>query len=200
MEKRFGAFNGVFLPTFLTIIGVIFYLRFGWIVGNAGVHGTLAIVILAHIITISTSLSMASITTNMEVKGGGAYFLISRSLGLEIGGSIGIPLYLSQTISVALYVLGFIESLQLIFPDVNKVLLSICVTITIGIISILGANLAIKMQYGIFGIIVLSLITIFTSGSYSEGLTSVGSFEASGNFLVHICYFLSCCNRNPSWC
>ncbi|WP_037029212.1 amino acid permease [Psychrilyobacter atlanticus] len=189
MEKRFGTFNGVFLPTFLTIMGVIFYLRFGWIVGNAGILGTLGIVVLAHIITISTAFSMASITTNMEVKGGGAYFLISRSLGLEIGGSIGIPLYLSQVISVALYILGFIESVKLIFPDINTLLLSVGVTVIIGIISSIGADLAVKMQYGIFCLILLSLGTIITSGSYNYVPTSLGTYVESGNFWMTFAVF-----------
>ncbi len=189
MEKRFGTFNGVFLPTFLTIMGVIFYLRFGWIVGNAGILGTLGIVVLAHIITVSTAFSMASITTNMEVKGGGAYFLISRSLGLEIGGSIGIPLYLSQVISVALYILGFIESVKLIFPDVNTLLLSVGVTVIIGVISSIGADLAVKMQYGIFCLILLSLGTIVTSGSYEYVPTSLGTYAESGNFWMTFAVF-----------
>ncbi|MCS5420686.1 MULTISPECIES: amino acid permease [Psychrilyobacter] len=189
MEKRFGTFNGVFLPTFLTIIGVIFYLRFGWIVGNAGILGTLGIVVLAHIITISTAFSMASITTNMEVKGGGAYFLISRSLGLEIGGSIGIPLYLSQVISVSLYILGFIESVKLIFPDINTLLLSVGVTVIIGVISSIGADLAVKMQYGIFCLILLSLGTIVSSGSYDYVPRSFGTYVESGNFWMTFAVF-----------
>ncbi len=189
MKKRFGTFNGVFLPTFLTIIGVIFYLRFGWIVGNAGILGALGIVVLAHIITISTAFSMASITTNMEVKGGGAYFLISRSLGLEIGGSIGIPLYLSQVISVALYILGFIESVKFLFPDINTLILSIGVTVIIGVISSIGADLAIKMQYGIFCLILLSLGTIITSGNYDYVPRSLGTYAESGNFWMTFAVF-----------
>ena len=189
MEKRFGTFSGVFLPTFLTIIGVIFYLRFGWVVGNAGVLGALGIVVLAHVITVSTALSMASITTNMEVEGGGAYFLISRSLGLEIGGSIGIPLYLSQVISVALYVLGFIESVKLIFPDVNSTILSVVVTLIIGIVSAIGADLAVKMQYGIFALILMSLGTVLISGDYSQVPVALGSYADSGNFWMTFAVF-----------
>ena len=182
MEKRFGAFNGVFLPTFLTIIGVIFYLRFGWIVGNAGVMGTISIVVLAHVITIATALSMSSITTNMDVKGGGAYYLISRSLGLEIGGSIGIPLYLSQVISVALYILGFVESVKMIYPAVNDKFIALAVTVIIGIISAVGADLAVKTQYVVFSVIILSLGTIAISGNYDMVPVSLGSFSASGNY------------------
>lgn len=182
MEKRFGAFNGVFLPTFLTIIGVIFYLRFGWVVGNAGTVGTISIVILAHVITVSTALSMSSITTNMDVKGGGAYYLISRSLGLEIGGSIGVPLYLSQVISVALYILGFVESVKMIYPNINDKFIALAVTVVVGIISAIGADLAVKAQYAVFYIIILSLGSIALSGNYDMVPVSIGSFSSSGNY------------------
>jgi amino acid transporter len=182
LEKRFGAFNGVFLPTFLTVIGVIFYLRFGWVVGNAGIMGAVSIVILAHVITISTALSMSSITTNMDVKGGGAYYLISRSLGLEIGGSIGIPLYLSQVISVSLYILGFVESVKMIYPNINDKMTALAVTIVIGIISAIGADLAVKAQYLVFSVILLSLGSIAVSGNYDIVPVSIGSFSESGNY------------------
>ncbi len=177
--KKFGTFSGVFLPTFLTIIGVIFYLRLTWLVGNTGVLGALTIIVFAHLITISTSLSMTSITTNMKVEGGGAYYLISRSLGKEIGGSIGIPLYFSQVLSVSLYVLGFIESVQMIFPDANTKIVSIIVSLIVGIISVIGADLAIKAQYVVFAFILFSLFNIGIStnmdivpqmrGTFSEG-------------------------------
>ena len=83
------------------------YLRFGWVVGSVGLSGTLIIVTLSTSITFLTALSIAAIATNTPVKGGGAYFLISRSLGIEIGGAIGIPLFLAQAFSVALYIIGF---------------------------------------------------------------------------------------------
>ena len=95
-RKLFGTFGGVFTPTLLTILGVIMYLREGWVVGNAGLLGAWLIIVIAYVITTFTSLSMASITTNMRIGAGGAFSIISQSLGLEVGGSIGIPLYLAQ--------------------------------------------------------------------------------------------------------
>ena len=103
-KSKFGTFGGVFTPDVLTILGVIMYLRLGWVVGNAGFLGALAIILLAKIITICTALSMSSITTNIKIGAGGAYSIISKSLGLEAGGSIGIPFYISQTLSAALYI------------------------------------------------------------------------------------------------
>lgn len=205
MEKRFNSFNGVFLPTFLTIIGVIYFLRLGWVVGNAGLLGAISIIVLAHVITISTALSMASISTNMKVEGGGAYYMISRSLGLEIGGSIGIPLYLSQAISVSLYVIGFIESIKQIFPsffeksikislgfihtDLNTLIISLIITIIIGLISIIGADLAVKAQYFIFGILILAIINIVFSGNYDNEIVLVGNFSESKNYFQTFAIF-----------
>lgn len=116
-----GTFIGVYTPTVLTILGVILYLRMGWVVGNAGVWGSVGIVLLANAITAITALSLSALATNMRVGVGGAYYIISRSLGLELGGALGIPLYLSQALSVTLYAYGLAESLRIIWPAVGGV-------------------------------------------------------------------------------
>ena len=108
---RFGTFAGVFTPNVLTILGLILFLRIGWVVGQAGLTNALIIIGLANLISLLTGLSLSAVSTSMEVKAGGKYYMISRSLGLEIGGAIGIPLYLSQAISVAFYIIGFTEAL-----------------------------------------------------------------------------------------
>ena len=107
VKGRFGTFAGVFTPDVLTILGVIMYLRLGWVVGNAGLLGAVIIILLAKSVTICTGLSMSSITTNIKIGAGGAYSIISKSLGLEAGGSVGIPFYISQTLAAALYIVGF---------------------------------------------------------------------------------------------
>ena len=101
---RFGTFLGVFTPSVLTILGVMMYLRFGWVVGNAGLPLALLIVLMASSITFITGLSASAISTNMRVGVGGEYFMISRSLGLHLGGAIGIPLFMCRTLSLTLYV------------------------------------------------------------------------------------------------
>lgn len=117
--KRFGAFGGVFTPSILTILGVVMYLRLGWVVGNAGLAGALAIVLLAHLISVITGLSVSSIATNRTVGAGGAYFMISRSLGGPAGAAIGIPLFFAQALSIAFYVVGFTESLGVLSPGLD---------------------------------------------------------------------------------
>ena len=108
-SSKFGAFNGVFIPTFLSIIGVILFLRLGFIVGSAGILPTMGIILLAVSVTFATGLSLSSITTNIRIGSGGAYSIISKTLGLEIGGSVGIPLFFAQIFSVTLYLFGFME-------------------------------------------------------------------------------------------
>ena len=94
-----GTFGGVYTPSILTILGVIMYLRFGWVVGNVGLLGTLLIVTLSTAITFLTSLSICAIATDRVVRTGGAYYMISRSLGIETGGAVGIPLYFAHLLS-----------------------------------------------------------------------------------------------------
>ena len=105
---RFGTFGGVFTPSLLTILGVIMFLRFNTVVGYAGLWYSLAILAGAKVITLVTGLSIASIATNMRVKGGGAYYLISRSLGPEFGGVIAVFFFIAQAVAVTLYVFGLL--------------------------------------------------------------------------------------------
>lgn len=105
----------VFLASISTILGAILFLRFGYAVGHVGLWGTMMIIVIGHMVTIPTVLAVSEIATNRRVAGGGAYFIISRSFGTTIGGSIGIALYLSQAISVAFYLVAFAEAFQPIF-------------------------------------------------------------------------------------
>lgn len=145
------------------------YLRFGWVVGNVGLVGTIIIVVLSTAITFLTSLSIAAIATNAPVKAGGAYYMISRSLGVEIGGAVGIPLYLAQAFSVALYIIGFSESLNLVFPSLDVKVVGIITTLALGALTLFSTKATIKSQYIILAIILLSLLSLFF-GSPLENL------------------------------
>lgn len=156
-----GTFGGVFTPSILTILGVIMYLRFGWIVGNVGLLGTLLIVTLSTSITFLTALSVAAIATDQQVRAGGAYYMISRSLGVEAGGAIGIPLFIALALSVALYTVGFAESLVDVFPALNFKLVGVITTIGVGVLAMISAKVAIRAQYFIMFGIALSLLSLF---------------------------------------
>jgi len=159
--KKLGTFGGVYTPSILTILGVIMYLRFGWVVGNVGLLGTLIIVTLSTSITFLTALSISAIATDRVVRGGGAYYMISRSLGIESGGAVGIPLYFAQALSVALYTLGFAESLVNVFPQFNQLYVALVVTVLVAVVALASADAAIKVQYIIMGAIALSLLSFF---------------------------------------
>ncbi|WP_339923448.1 Na-K-Cl cotransporter [uncultured Cyclobacterium sp.] len=159
-STKLGTFGGVFTPSLLTILGVIMYLRFGWVVGNVGLIGTLLIVTLSTAITFLTSLSISAIATNAPVKGGGAYYLISRSLGAEIGGAVGIPLYLAQAFSVSLYVIGFSESIVAIFPALDIKWVGIITTLFLGALALFSTTATIKSQFFIMGLIAISLLSL----------------------------------------
>ena len=187
---KFGTFGGVFSPTVLTILGVIMYLRMGWVVGNAGLLGAVAIVLLAKSITIATGLSMASITTNIKIGAGGAYSIISKSLGLETGGSVGIPFYVSQTLSAALYVIGFTEGWLRIFPDHHPLLISLTTWAVLMVISYVSTQFAIRIQYVIMAIIALSLVSFFFMPARPLAeVPLIGTFEQGDFWLVFAIFF-----------
>ena len=181
-RRRFGTFGGVFTPTLLTILGVIMYLREGWVLGNAGILGGLLIILLAYGITICTGLSMSSITSNIRIGAGGAYAIISQSLGLEVGGSLGIPRYLSQALAITLYIFGFREAWSWVFPDHPTFLVDMAIFLTLWALAYKSADLAIRVQYLIMVVIAGSLVSIAVAafnGSMQYDLTGVGLW---GNF------------------
>lgn len=160
-QKRFSTFEGVFTPSLLSILGVIMYLRLGWVVGQTGLGRALLIILISNLITIATALSMSSVVTNIRIGTGGAYSIITKSLGVEAGGAIGLPLYLSQAISVAFYITGFTEIWLSVFPGHAAVMVSMIVWLALLVVSYISARLAFRLQYVIMAIILLSLVSIF---------------------------------------
>uniref|UniRef100_A0A8C1WIR4 Solute carrier family 12 member 5b n=1 Tax=Cyprinus carpio TaxID=7962 RepID=A0A8C1WIR4_CYPCA len=108
---RMGTLMGVYLPCMQNILGVILFLRMTWLVGAGGVLGTFIIVFMCCSTTMLTAISMSAIATNGVVPAGGSYYMISRSLGPEFGGAVGICFYLGTTFAGAMYILGCIEIL-----------------------------------------------------------------------------------------
>jgi len=186
-----GTFLGVFTPTTLTILGVILYLRFGWVLGNAGLVGTLAIVLLANLITFMTGLSLSALATSMRVGVGGAYFLISRTLGLELGGALGIPLYLSQTLSVTLYAYGLAESMRIIWPDAPVPLLAGLIVVLVVLLASRSTVLALKVQLPVMFCIVASLVAVTVGVWGADFQVEMGppSGEVPGFWVIFAVFF-----------
>lgn len=170
-----GTFKGVYVPSILTVLGVILYMRMGWVVGHTGLWGSILIITLASIITFITGLSISSTATNMEIKAGGIYYMVSRSFGIEAGTAIGFPLYLAQTLGISFYIAGFSESIVQLLPWMPAIPLSLFSLIAISALAYYSPELAIKTQVFIFIIIMISILAfVFGSPVSSEGL----SFEA----------------------
>jgi amino acid transporter len=174
----------VFMTAISTILGAILFLRFGWAVGNVGLLGTIGIIVIGHLITIPTALAVAEIATNQKVLGGGAYYIISRSFGFNIGAAIGIALYLSQAISVAFYIIAFGEAFEpvlnylssnniLNIPDKRFITLPVTVLISVLMLT-RGANMGMKFLYFVVALLFTSL-----------GFFFMGPGDASAPHAVH---------------
>jgi amino acid transporter len=161
----------VFTPSILTILGVILYLRAGWVVGNVGLLAALGIVVVANLITLATALSVSAVATNMEVGPGGAYYIVSRSLGIEIGVAIGLPLFLAQAFSITLYAYGLAESLQFVWPELPQTPVAAATVLIVGLLAARGAGLALKLQLPIMVAIGVSLIVLFIGVVLSDPQT-----------------------------
>ncbi|MCK5863268.1 MAG: amino acid permease, partial [Candidatus Hydrogenedentes bacterium] len=161
----FGTFKGVFTPSILTILGVIMYLRLGWVLGNMGLPLTLLIVTVSMSIMFLTAFSLSALATNMRVSVGGAYFILSRSLGIEAGASVGLPLFLAQAVGVSFYIAGFSESVVAVFPTLSETMVGVITLFVIAFLAFTSANLALKSQIPIMAVIGLSLISFFLGGT-----------------------------------
>ncbi|MGI9519127.1 MAG: amino acid permease, partial [Pirellulaceae bacterium] len=169
-----GTFGGVFTPCTLTILGVIMFLRYGQVVGQSGLWWALVIVAVSKLITTITTFSLSAIATNTKVEGGGAYFLISRSLGVEFGGAIGIIFFFAQAIAVAMYVIGFSEAF---FGTVSSAIplwiVASIVNILVFVCVYIGAGWTIKVQYFILGILGLSLLSFYVGAALDFKLSTL---------------------------
>ncbi|MCK5011937.1 MAG: amino acid permease, partial [Deltaproteobacteria bacterium] len=162
-----GTFGGVFTPSILTILGIILFLRLGYVVGSAGLMRALVIIGLANGISVLTSISLSAIATNLKVKSGGDYYLISRTLGLEFGGAIGIVLFLAQSVSIAFYCIGFGEAISVLVPDGSRWLPQIIAALAVSFLFIfawLGADWATRFQYVVMSLLIVALISFFAGG------------------------------------
>jgi solute carrier family 12 sodium/potassium/chloride transporter 2 len=187
----------VFLAAINTILGAVLFLRFGYAVGNVGLLGSLAIILIGHTVTLPTALAIAEIATNRRVEGGGEYFIISRSFGTTIGASIGIALYLSQAISVAFYMIAFAEAFRPLAPwfeslagvpfDVRMVSYPAVLALLVLMLT-RGANLGVKALWVVAGVLAVSLALFFLGrpldGAGAEGLSLLATVDGHDSFFL----------------
>ncbi len=180
-KRKFGTFAGVFTPSILTILGVIMYMRLGWVIGNAGLLGAIVIIVIAHVISVATGLSVSSVATDKKIGAGGIYYVLSRSMGIPIGGSIGIALFVGTAFSIALYLIGFAESFNAYFGfgiSINDLRLTGTIALlALSVLALISTSVALKTQFIILAAIAVSLISIFL-GSREFAPTTVNLFAA----------------------
>ena len=164
---QLGTFAGVFTPSILTILGIILFLRLGYVTGSAGLMRAFMIIALANTISVLTTFSLSAISTNLKVKGGGDYYVISRTLGLEFGGALGLVLYLAQSVSIAFYCIGFGEAcFDILPPSINLTpqLIALIAVSFLFVIAWLGSDWASRFQFGVMALLVAALFSFFWGG------------------------------------
>lgn len=190
-KRKFGTFAGVFTPSILTILGVIMYMRLGWVVGNAGLIGAIIVIVIAHVIAVTTGLSISSVATDKKIGAGGVYYVLSRSMGVPIGGSIGIALFVGTAFSIALYLIGFSESFNGYF-GYGTTINDFRITGTIALISLttlalISTSVALKTQFFILAGILISLVSIFLGTSEFKP-TDVSLFSSSSSVSLDVVF------------
>lgn len=200
-----GTFGGVFTPSILTILGLVLFLRVPYVIGAVGLGQALLILALSTLVSVLTSISLAVVATNMRVGGGGEYFLISRTLGIEFGGAVGVVLYLAISVSIAFYAIGFAEALVIELGRESTVLIQVVaagLVLLLAIIGYIGADLATRLQYLVMTLLVLALLSFVLgavrdfnfdqmTGSFGRTETSadVGFWEAFAIFFPAVTGF-----------
>ncbi|QEN04869.1 amino acid permease [Thiospirochaeta perfilievii] len=195
-KKKFGTFEGVFIPSIEAILGTVLFLILPKQVAETGLIKMIIIILFAHTVTISTAFSLSDCATNLnKIGAGGMYALVRKSLGIALGGSIGIQLYLAQAASIAFYSTGFAEPLQPIiasspyfsffiqmFPDAQRQqqIIALAIYIVFFVIVFIVADFTIKLQKGILVILFMSVISILISPIFG---VSSSVFTGSINFL-----------------
>jgi len=188
-KASFGT-GPVFFTAISTILGAIMFLRFGYAVGSVGFIGTLGIIAFANLVTIPTAMAIAEIATNQKVEGGGEYYIISRSFGINVGAAIGIALYFSQAISVAFYTIAFAEAFGPVLDYVNaeyglsltdKRIISLPAVLLLSFVMIKkGADIGMKALYIVVAVLFLSLVLFFM------GTTSYGAGIEQLDWTLHV--------------
>ncbi|MBX3585107.1 MAG: hypothetical protein KF796_00575 [Ramlibacter sp.] len=182
-----GTFAGVFTPSILTILGIVLFLRVGFVVGSTGLAYALLVIAAANAISVLTALSVAAVATNLRVKAGGDYYLISRTLGPGFGGAIGLVLFLAQAVSIGFYCIGFAEAVAplagLTHPFALRAV-ALAAIVLLGVLAWVGADLATRFQYVVMVLLVAGIASFVWGalGGWTPGLLSA-NWHAPANSL-----------------
>uniref|UniRef100_A0A7N9B0X6 Solute carrier family 12 member 1 n=1 Tax=Mastacembelus armatus TaxID=205130 RepID=A0A7N9B0X6_9TELE len=190
---KFGWIRGVLVRCMLNIWGVMLFIRLSWVFGQAGWGLGIVIIALSCVVTTITGLSMSAICTNGVVRGGGAYYLISRSLGPEFGGSIGLIFAFANAVAVAMYVVGFSETVvdllkehaSLMVDEINDIRIIGCITVVL-LLAISVAGMEWEAKIVLLVILLVAIVNVFV-GTVIPATTdkkSKGFFGYQSNIFI----------------
>jgi amino acid transporter len=165
---RFGTFRGVLRPVLLTLLGALLVLREGWLVGSCGLVGALAVIVFSYLITGTTALAVSTVATNVRVRAGGAFAIIAQALGLEAGGAIGIPLWIAQCASAALYLFAFTEAWAYMFPEHPTAAVVFIAFVLVAGLVWRSARIAFRAQAPLLVIVGLALASAWLGAIWAE--------------------------------
>ncbi|CAL8243794.1 unnamed protein product [Lota lota] len=192
---KFGWIKGVLVRCMLNIWGVMLFIRLSWVFGQAGWGLGIVVIVLSCVVTTITGLSMSAICTNGIVRGGGAYYLISRSLGPEFGGSIGLIFAFANAVAVAMYVVGFAETVVQLLIDYDSIMVDSlndiriigCITVLLLLgISVAGMEWEAKAQIVLLVILLVAIVNVFV-GTFipaTDTKKSQGFFNYQANIFM----------------
>uniref|UniRef100_A0A671XXM7 Solute carrier family 12 member 1 n=1 Tax=Sparus aurata TaxID=8175 RepID=A0A671XXM7_SPAAU len=192
---KFGWIRGVLVRCMLNIWGVMLFIRLSWIFGHAGWGLGIVVIVLSCVVTTITGLSMSAICTNGVVRGGGAYYLISRSLGPEFGGSIGLIFAFANAVAVSMYVVGFAETVVdllkdndvLMVDEINDIRIVGCITVVLLLgISVAGMEWEAKAQIVLLIILLVAIVNVIV-GTFipvTESKKATGIFNYNSKIFL----------------
>jgi len=190
---KFGWFEGVYMRCLLNIWGVMLFLRLTWVVGQAGILEGVGVLVLSNVVTTITTISMSAVSTNGQIKAGGIYYMISRSLGPEFGGAIGLMFTVANSVAVSMYIIGFCESLMDMLyqyvpgfdgfiSDTNRLhdvrLIGSCTLVVILALAIVGMEWVTRVQK------ILLLLLVFAQVDFVIGTLLPPSLEQKAKGFV----------------
>ncbi len=181
-SQALGVFGGVFTPGVLAVLGLVFFRRLGFVVGSTGLAGGLLMLALATAIALLTSISLSAVASSRKLRGTGDCFLLSRTLGVEFGGALGLALYLAQATSVAFYCIGFGEAAVALFGGSGLAVRLVAVGAALAMFQLayVGARLATRVQFVVLAILAVALVSFLAGGRATWDLSLLRQSWSAG--------------------
>jgi solute carrier family 12 (potassium/chloride transporters), member 9 len=187
-STKLGMIGGVFVPTMNSIFGVVVFLRWGFAVGHAGVGHVLLMLLLGGAVSYFTTVSVSGLSTNETVRAGGAYYMISRAIGVEFGGALGVMFFVSQTLGIGFYTLGCTETIMNVVHDAGydfpKVAMAFIIHTVTFIMSLAGNKFFSRISSAILVVIIAALIVALLSYWFRSPGSSLGYVGMSASNFV----------------